>query len=416
MAVRRKCRSGALPEQRNHDIPLPGRHILDTSVNRAAARQPSPFAFTLIGIGAATAAAHIGNNFTTYLVGGLIDRFGFSPFQMGAWNMAETLSYAAAMFLVAPRARAMDARLLALFATMLVAVSQAGSAFASDYALLFLGRIGTGFGFGMMNSAVNLAAGRADHPARWISLGIAFQTVLYSMIAIAVPRIGVAHGVAGMFLALAGLTVALGLMTLLLPGGRDAAPADPGAPANRPIGTAGLRIIAAMALFAFGSLAIWPFIERTAHAIGIPATQFGIYQSMAVLASALGNAGLALIINRLPRFWPLAAALGTCGLTCALLTTVQGEVAFAAAFIGFMVSWFLTYPLLLGLTYAHDDSGRLAVMTTGSWLLAQSVGSLAAGGIAQLFGSYTLIGPFGGAICLLAILAAMPVARQLDGH
>lgn len=416
MACLDKGRSGALPDCRNHVIPLPGRDILDSSANRAPARQPSPFAFTLIGIGAATAAAHIGNNFTTYLVGGLIERFGFSPLQMGAWNMAETLSYAAAMFLVAPRARAMDARLLALLATVLVAVSQAGSAFAGDYALLFLGRIGTGFGFGMMNSAVNLAAGRADHPARWISLGIAFQTVLYTFVAIAVPRIGAAHGVTGMFLALAGLAVVLGMMTLLLPGGKDASPEGQDATPNRPIGTAGLQIIAAMALFAFGSLAIWPFIERTAHAIGIPATQFGIYQSMAVLASALGNAGLALIINRLSRFWPLAAALGTCGLTCALLTTVQGEAAFAAAFVAFMVSWFLTYPLLLGLTYAHDDSGRLAVMTTGSWLLAQSVGSLAAGGIAQLFGGYTLIGPIGGVICLLAIIMAMPVARRLDGH
>ena len=65
------------------------------------------FAFTLIGIGAASTAAHLGNNFTTYLVGGLMDRFGFTSTAMGAWNMAETLSYAAAMFMVAPRARAM---------------------------------------------------------------------------------------------------------------------------------------------------------------------------------------------------------------------------------------------------------------------------------------------------------------------
>lgn len=392
-----------------------GRANLNISASRVAARKPSPFAFTLIGIGAATAAAHIGNNFTTYLIGGLIDRFGFSPFQMGAWNMAETLSYAAAMFLVAPRARTLDARILAIFATLLVAAAQAGSAFVSDYALLFLGRIGTGFGFGIMNSAVNLAAGRADHPARWISLGIAFQTVLYALIAIAVPQIGADHGVAGMFLALSGLAMVLGLMALLLPGGKDVTLDMHDAPANRPIGPEGLRIIAAMALFAFGSLAIWPFIERTANAIGIPATQFGIYQSMAVLASALANAGLAVIINRLPRFWPLAAALGTCGLTCVLLTTVAGELAFAASFVAFMVSWFLTYPLLLGLSYAHDQTGRLAVMTTGSWLLAQSFGSLAAGGIAQLFGGYTLIGPIGGAICVLAVFAAMPVARRLDG-
>jgi hypothetical protein len=46
--------------------------------------------------------------------------------------------------------------------------------------------------------------------------------------------------------------------------------------------------------------------------------------------------------------------------------------------------------------------------------LSQSLGSLAAGGMAQLFGGYTVIGPIGGAICILAIAAAMPVARRLD--
>lgn len=398
-----------------HDIsPQMSDTILNAAANPLAGRTQRPFAFTLIGIGAATGAAHIGNNFTTYLVGGLIDRFSFTPFAMGAWNMAETLSYAAAMFLVAPRARAMDARVLAIIATLLVAVAQAGSALTGDYALLFLGRIGTGLGFGIMNSAVNLAAGRTDHPARWISLGIAFQTILYTFVALAVPMMGARYGVSGMFAGLAGLTVLLGAMTLFLPSGQDLAQNGTSPAPNRPIGGEGVRILVAMALFTFGSLAIWPFIERTAHVIGIPATKFGQIQSLAVLMSALGNAGLAIVIKRLPRAWPLAAALGVCGLTCVLLTTVSSQAAFAAAFVIFMVSWFLTYPLLLGLTYAHDDSGRLAVITTGTWLLSQSLGSLAAGGMAQLFGGYTVIGPIGGAICILAIVAAMPVARRLD--
>ena len=379
-----------------------------------AAKSQRRFAFTLIGIGAASTAAHLGNNFTTYLIGGLMDRFGFTPAAMGAWNMTETLSYAAAMFLVAPRARSMDARVLAVLATVLVATAQASSALMTSFPLLLLGRIGTGLGFGLMNSAVNLAAGRTAHPARWISLGIAFQTVMFAAINIGLPIIGKDYGVAGMFTALAVLTCLLGLLALTLPGGTglggDAAATAPSAP----IGAEGRRVLAAMALFAFGTLAIWPFMERTAHAIGLPATQFGKYQSIATLVSALGNAGLAVVVKRLPRTWPLAAALGACGLACALLTTVSTEAAFGAALIAFNVSWFLTYPLLLGLAYSIDDSGRLAVMTTGTWLLAQSFGSLAAGGIAQNFGGYTLIGPMGGLVCLAAIAVALPIAKRLD--
>lgn len=393
---------------------MPPLHRMDHAHGTAGSQQAdtAPFLPTLIGIGAATAAAHIGNNFTTYLVGGLMDRFGFTPFAMGAWNMAETLSYAAAMFLVAPRARGLDARVLAMIASAVVIAAQAGSALTGAFPLLLAGRIGTGLGFGLMNSALNLAAGRTGNPARWISLGIAVQTLLYSGIAIVVPMIGRDYGAEGMFFGLAGISVLFGLCALLLPGGQGAV-AD-AAEAAVPIGAEGWRVLLAMALFSFGSLAIWPFIERTAHAIGIPATQFGLYQSAAVLASAVGNAGLALVIGRLPRAWPLAAALGVCAAMCGLLTTVGSAPAFGAAFVAFMVSWFLTYPLLIRLAYAQPAGERLAVMTSGTWLLAQSLGSLAAGAMAQGFGAYTLIGPVGGVICALAIVAALPVARRLD--
>ena len=207
-------------------------------MSRKPARQQRPAAFTLLGIGAATAAAHIGNNFTTYLVGGLIDRFGFTPSLMGAWNMAETLSYATAMFVIAPRARALDVRLLAMLATALVALAQAGSALTGAYPLLLAGRIGTGLGFGLMNSAVNLAAGRTAHPARWISLGISVQTVLYALVSIGVPMIGAQFGVRGMFFALAALSLVLGLLTLLLPGGPAVINEERTGPdhANPPIG------------------------------------------------------------------------------------------------------------------------------------------------------------------------------------
>lgn len=379
----------------------------------ADATRERPFAFTLIGIGAASTAAHLGNNFTTYLVGGLIDRYRFTPFAMGAWNMAETLSYAAAMFVIAPRARQLDARVLALVASLVVVLSQAGSALTGNFPLLFAGRIGTGLGFGIINSAVNLAAGRTSHPARWISLGIAFQTLLFAGIALGLPQVGARYGVTGMFLALAAISAVLGLMAMLLPGGKDQTARDTPQP-DAPIGADGLRVLTAMALFAFGTLALWPFIERTAHAIGIPATEFGRYQSFATLTSALGNAGLAAISARLTRALPMAAVLGACGVTCALLTTVGSAPAFAAAFIGYYVSWFLTYPMLLGLAYDCDRSGRLAVMTTGTWLLAQSFGSLAAGAIAQAFGGYAPIGPLGALTCVVAIAVAWPLARRFD--
>ncbi len=368
----------------------------------------------MVGIGAATGAAHIGNNFTTYLVGGLIDRYAFTPIQMGAWSMAETLAYAAAMFVVAPRAQTVSARTLGLLATLIVVVAQVGSMATGLYPLLMIGRLAAGLGFGLMNSAVNLAAGQTSHPARAISAGIAFQTILFAAVNIGLPLLGVRYGVGGMFAGLAILSALLGLGAFLLPGQRATPDATMEQAPRPPIGAEGWRILVAMAFFAFGSLAIWPFMERAAHAIGLSATSFGQYQSMATILSAVGNMALFALAARLTRAWPLTLALGTCGAACALLTTVASAPAFATALILYNVSWFITYPLLLGLAYSTEKTGRLAVMTTGTWLLSQSFGSLGAGVIGQAFGGYWPIGPLGLGACLVAILIVWPVARRLD--
>ena len=365
----------------------------------------------LAAIGAATAAAHIGNNFPPYLVGGLIDRYHFGPAQMGVFAMTETLAYAAAMFGVAPRAGAHSPRGLALAASALVVVAQAGSAGASSFAALLLGRVAAGLGFGLMNSAVNLAAGHHDHPARAISTGIALQTLLYALVNIGLPMVGAAHGVGGMFGALGALSALLGLGAMALP--NTPSPAH-GQAQKTPFPREGWWVLAAMALFSAGSLAIWPFMERAAHAIGLSATQFGRYQSLATLLSAGGNALLALLVGRMARRWALAGALVACGLACAGLTTLALPDAFAAALVVYNVSWFLAYPLLLGLAYAADSTGRLAVMTTATWLLAESAAAGGAGSIAQLAGSYALIGPLGLAGCAGALLVAWPLARRAD--
>lgn len=368
----------------------------------------------VLGIGAATAAAHIGNNFTTYLIGGLIDRFGFTPIQMGLWSMVELLAYAAAMFLVAPVVATLSPRFLMVAAGVLVVAGQAGSAATDSFLLLLAGRLATGLGFGLANTALNLAAGRTDHPARAISIGIACQTMLYTGFNIALPMIGARFGVGGMFAALAAVSAVFTLAAGLLPAGAGAHAAPDRTGEAAPIGRDGWRVLVAMSLFTFGSLAIWPFMERAAHAIAIPAVTYGRYQSLATLASALGNVALAALAPRLRRAWPVAIALLTCGTACAALTTVGSDAAFATALLLFNMSWFVTYPLILGIAYAVDPAGRLAVLSSAAWLLMMALGSLATGVIAQVLGNYRLVGPLGMAVCTCAIVAIWPLARRLD--
>jgi predicted MFS family arabinose efflux permease len=368
----------------------------------------------LIAIGCASSAAHVGNNFTTYLIGGLVDRYGFSPVQMGAFAMTETLAYACALFLAAPRVARLSARTIGITASSMVVAAQGICLFTPLYPLLLATRLVAGFGFGLMNCAVNLAAGRTGEPTRAISAGIALQTLLFAAINIGLPRVGASHGIEGMFAALALLSAALGLGALLLPPERGAAPAAPANATPARIDMQGRMTLTAMALFTFGSMAIWPFMERTAHAIGMSAVEFGHYQSFATLMSAAGSFTLMFLASRVRRSLLLAASLLICGSASALLTTTSHAPMLGVGLALYNVSWFITYALLVGLAFAVDPTGRLAVTASGTWLLFQSLGSLAAGMIAQAFGGYSPIGPLGLIACLVAILIVWPVARRVE--
>jgi len=133
------------------------------------------------------------------------------------------------------------------------------------------------------------------------------------------------------------------------------------------------------------------------------------------LASALGNLILAAIAARLRLSWSLTLAVLTCAGACAALTTVSTGWAFASALILFNSSWFICYPLLLGIAYSVDGSGgRLAVLSSAVWLLMMSLGSLATGVLAQALGGYRLVGPLGMVFCVISGATIWPLARRLD--
>lgn len=365
-------------------------------------------------MGAATAAAHLGNNFTSYLIGGLEDRYGFSRVQMGAFNTVETLAYAAAMFCIAPRVARLSPRALMLTAGILVASAQWGSIGLHDFTPLLLGRVLTGIGFGLTNTALNLAAGRSTDPARAVSAGIAVQTVFYTLINIVLPQVGADHGVPGMFAALGAITLIFTLAAGWLPTRTSSLQLTDRQERSAPLDREAGRILIAMAFFTFGSLAIWAFMERAAHAIAISSVEYGRYQAAATLLSALSNLALATFAGRIHKTLTLSLALITCGVSCAALTTVSSAWAFAPALVIFNISWLVTYPLLLSIAFRVDGTGRLAVLSSAVWLLMMSLGSMVTGIVAQWLGSYRVIGPLGMLFCFAAVAIILPLARRRD--
>jgi len=379
----------------------------------------------LIGIGLATAAAHMGNNFVTYLVGGLIDRFGFTPSAVGAWSMVETLAYGFAMLTIALRESALSPRLLATVAAVLIVPAQAAAAglqFVSErdsaYAALVATRIATGAGFGLMNSAVNLSATAVGRPERAIAFGIVIQTTLFSLLNLGLPKIGEAYGSAGMFAALSAASLILTPAILLLPKtGSSAAPTSRRASA---VGVAGppaldvFCVLATAALISCGLTGVFTFAERLARSLGVSAVLFGRFQSAATLASAAGAAVLAVVAARLTRARPTTLGLIVCSGACTLLASAQSNVVFATALIVFNVAWLWTYALVLGVAYAVDGTGRLAVLTSATCFIAASVGALVTGVAVQALRTYSAAGWVGAVCCGVAIPLLLTLTLRLD--
>ncbi|MFT8717785.1 MFS transporter [Acetobacter sp.] len=357
--------------------------------------------------------AHLGNNFTPYLIGGLMDQLGFTPLQMGVWSMVELLAYAVTMLLIAPHLRHFSARHMALMAGLIMGSAQFSSSLFHTFLPLLALRVACGLGFGLANTSLNLAAAQTNNPARALSFGLAIQTALYTLINLGLPIAGKRYGTSGMFDILAGLAILFAMVANSFLPNRSNDFLKHSCVRPQPLTKNGWKVLLAISVFSFGSLAIWPFIERAAHEIGVSAVRYGQYQSVATLACVASNTIFAALAGRLSLRWTLLIALSVCGTACAALTLVSTHLSFAIALIAFNVSWLIAYPLILSIAYKIDADGRLSVLCSSAWILNMAIGSVVTGTIAQWLGSYVLIGPLGLVGCLTALRMLWPLSSEV---
>nr|WP_246781329.1 MFS transporter [Rhodoblastus sphagnicola] len=356
------------------------------------------------------------NSLGPFVVGGLIEELHFSATRMGVWSMTEMLAYAAAMFLLTPRAGRLSLPALACVAALLAATGQILSAVLDSYVLLVLLRVATGTGFGLLNTAVNVFAARTKNPDQAISFAMAIQTALFAAMGFALPKAGELAGRPGMFLALGVFVLALIPFMLLQPSGAPGRRPAPGlAPSRQPWPSLrhSLPMLAATALFTFGSLAIWPFTERIGLAAGIDRAGFGALTSLSNVLGFVACVGGGLLGARFGRTGPALLFLLASGAACFVQAAPPNAQAFAIAFVANYALWFLAYPALIGAACALDPVGRLPTLCTASWLLSQAAGSVLAGAAGDA-GNYAAIGWLGLICCAGAAAVFLCVSLPLD--
>lgn len=352
------------------------------TATRSAWRRPPAW----LGISAVDCAAHNMNSLGPFAVNALMDGRHLDALQAGIWTVVEILSYAAAMLAMAPVAGRVRLRPLALLAAAIASAAQAGSALTGSYAVLLSLRVASGLGLGGLNAVVNIASARSPSPQRTLSLVMVAQTVVFSAAGLVLPLAGQVGGQAGIFGALALLIVAMMPAMTLLPATVPAVSADPGAAGARVVapsagavrGRAAL-VLAAVALYTGGSLAVWPFTVHIGQSVGLGGGAFG---RLTVAANMLGLAFCLLGVALGER--PAAArlllpALGITGVACVVQAHPPGAALFVAAFLCNFALWFMIYPGLIAMTCRIDSSGRLATAASGIWMVSQALTTTLAG-------------------------------------
>jgi MFS family permease len=366
-----------------------------------------------LALGAIDTAAHSSNTLAPFVVGAIIEELHFAPSRMGLWSTVETLFYALAMFALASRVARLSLRHIAAGAALLTAAAQILSGYTASYALLLLLRVGTGIGFGVLNTALNTYAARTKTPDRAVSVAMAIQTALFTGMGFVMPIAGRWAGRQGMFIALGGLVLLMGPLMLFAPRQKLTGTVLVKTKVPWPPAREIVLMLTTIGLFTFGTLSIWPFTDRLGHSVGLTAQQFGELNSVSCFLGFFGSISVGWLGAKFGRTIPTVLFLLISGIACVVQSAPPGAAAFVVAFVVNYVLWFVIYPFLIGAACAIDPVGRLASLCTATWLLSQSAGNLLAGVLGDS-GRYWITGVMALACCIVASVLFTALSWPID--
>ncbi|MDR3099626.1 MAG: MFS transporter [Paraburkholderia sp.] len=319
-----------------------------------------------------------------FMIGGLMSGFSLSERDAGLVVSVELFTLAVTAVAIAPLLPRFSDRRVSLAAITLALLAQSASIFSASLPLLTLLRGLAGIGEGALYAvSLSVVASRCRNPDKVYGY---FQ-VAWAVGSIALFPIGgyltAAFAQRGIFALMAGVTLALAPLLLLIPdaranGGAGAARAPaPTAPTFVP----GVMTLAAIGLYLIASSAIYAFSAPLGKRAGLDTSTVGYVLTVATLVGIAG-AGAATAINvRWGRAIPISSFFAGFALVVLALCFSRDPAVYVVALIGSVVIYYFSMPYLFGLAAALDRSGRWAATAGSAWLTGFAAGPLFAGGI-----------------------------------
>ena len=325
------------------------------------------------------------------LLGAITEGFGATEGNAGLLVAAELSASALLAFLFARRLSALNARILVVGAVCAMVAADAISAFSSSLIVLIVCRILAGGGSGTLLACANSMAASGRGPQKIFALltlaAVTGAFIAYWLVPFAIDR----FGPRGAFIALATLTAVNLPFAFWFPSKGIHSETDLKAAATQ-FGAAGWSLMFAMGVLYLGQNALWAYVERIAHAAGLPLST--------VSKVLMANSVLALGAPLLAQGWglrtgllgPIVVGMGVQITAALLLPHSRGVVDFGTYAILFTFGFMFVVPYMKTQMARLDGTGRLSGSAMAFVTVGSATGPALAGIALNGRGDYLTVG------------------------
>jgi predicted MFS family arabinose efflux permease len=344
------------------------------------------------------------------LVGAFSERLGLEAAQVGYLASADMVGMFVAAALATLWIRRSDWRLAALAGSLLLAACHLASALVVAWPLLLAIRLAAGIAGGSLMSIALTSLGDTRSSDRLFALFISAQLGLGALALWRMPELLDKHGLPGVFVALAVLTVLTGATIPLIPRGGAGVVAQAAAARSGSM-LAGALALAACLVFNLGIMAVWAYMERLGDAAGLSAAVIGEALGASLLVGLFGALVAAVMADHFGRALPIGLSLVLQLVALALLAGEPSVGAYRWAVALFSFCWNFPVAYQLAITVAVDPSGKLVVLFLSAVKLGYAIGPAIAGQLVALTGGFGAVIMLG-AVCFVASAGVyLPLAR-----
>lgn len=348
-----------------------------------------------------------------FLISAVMNDLQLDEAQAGFLMSAEFIFTMVSSLFIAPVMGRAPRRTLALAGALIAIGANVASASIQDIYWLTMMRCIAGAGGGLCLACGNACVSSAQHPDRVAGhMNILFVALMIGVM-IGFSHTMSAHGLSGLYYAMAATQAAMLLFIPSMPQRPAIAHEHHAhAPGRSLFSAAALCMMMAMFLFSARDTMGWAFVERVGTKVGYDGEQLGLLFSLQAFVGLVGPLLAALIGRRFGLAAPITIGiLSTGAVSLGYVLGEHSRLMYTVSVMMIATTYFYALAYLTALAAALDRHGRIAAAAGSFLTLGIAVGP-AISGLLVAEGGYAYVG---GGIALIVLFTLLFVLVPLSG-